>query len=149
MIVLRVSGTLRVELDHVHAPRRHAKRLPRGAESDTGDGVCARVSLDLVDLLHGDRIHRRSLLPNRIIGMRTPRRLVETRPTAGEGRPLTRASGEGRARGLVSSRASGRRVEARRYAAPEGLCEVVDAFWTGSWDLRGQAPHVTELLSDP
>jgi AraC-like DNA-binding protein len=30
-----------------------------------------------------------------------------------------------------------------------GLQDVVETFWTGSWDLRGQAPHVTELLSDP
>jgi AraC-like DNA-binding protein len=73
-----------------------------------------------------------------MISMRPSRPLVETRPT-----------GNGRARGLVSSRSSGRRVEARRYAAPEALGDVVSAFWTGSWDLRGQAPHVTELLSDP
>src|SRR5262245_20631769 len=69
--------------------------------------------------------------------MGTPRPLVETRPT-----------GE-RARGLVSNRTSGQRVEARRYAAPEPLRDVASAFWTGSWDLRGQAPHVVELLSDP
>lgn len=70
--------------------------------------------------------------------MRAPRTLEETRPT-----------GNGRARGLVSSRTSGRRVEAHRYAAPESLRDVVGSFWTGAWDLRGEAPHVTELLSDP
>lgn len=26
---------------------------------------------------------------------------------------------------------------------------MVAAFWTASWDLRGQPPHVTELLGDP
>jgi AraC-like DNA-binding protein len=26
---------------------------------------------------------------------------------------------------------------------------VIAAFWTASWDLRGQSPHVTELLGDP
>jgi AraC-like DNA-binding protein len=40
-------------------------------------------------------------------------------------------------------------VEAHRFAAPDALRGVVEVFWTGSWDLRGQAPHVTELLSDP
>jgi AraC-like DNA-binding protein len=60
-----------------------------------------------------------------------------------------RPTGNERARGLVSSRASGRRVDARRYAPPEALRDVVSAFWTGVWDLRGQEPHVTELLSDP
>jgi AraC-like DNA-binding protein len=49
----------------------------------------------------------------------------------------------------VSSRTSGRRVESRAYGAPEDLRDVVEAFWMGSWDLRGQAPHVTELLGDP
>lgn len=69
-----------------------------------------------------------------------PRRsdLVETRPT-----------GHGRARGLVSSRASGRRVEAHAYAPPDDLRDVVASYWSGRWDLRGQAPHETELLGDP
>jgi AraC-like DNA-binding protein len=70
--------------------------------------------------------------------MRTPTRLEETRPT-----------GNGRARGLVSSRDSGRRVESRRFAASEALSDLVETFWIGRWDLRGQAPHETELLSDP
>ena len=65
-------------------------------------------------------------------------RLVETRPT-----------GAGRSRGLVSSRPSGSRVEARGFAPPETLRDVVAALWCGSWDLRGQAPHVTERVSDP
>lgn len=70
--------------------------------------------------------------------MPDPLRLVKTRPT-----------GHGRARGLVSSRVSGQRVEAVSYAATERFAEVVAAYWSGRWDLRGQAPHVTELLSDP
>jgi AraC-like DNA-binding protein len=64
--------------------------------------------------------------------------LVETRPT-----------GNGRARGLVSSRESGRRVEARTYAVPKDLADVCSVFWMGHWDLRGQEPHHTELLGDP
>ena len=64
--------------------------------------------------------------------------LVETRPT-----------GHGRARGLVSSRQSGRRVEARTYAVSEDLQDVCSVFWMGRWDLRGQPPHETELLGDP
>ena len=70
--------------------------------------------------------------------MASVRRLVETRPT-----------GHGRARGLVSSRVSGRRTEARTFVPPGDLADVVAAFWTASWDLRGQEPHVTELLADP
>ena len=58
-------------------------------------------------------------------------------------------SGHGRARGLVSSRRSGSRVEARVYAPPADLTDVVESFWMGRWDLRGQEPHVTELLGDP
>lgn len=65
-------------------------------------------------------------------------KLVETRPT-----------GHGRGRGLVSSRTSGRRVQARTYAPPEALRDVVHTYWSGAWDLRGQEPHVTELLADP
>jgi AraC-like DNA-binding protein len=72
--------------------------------------------------------------------MATPRRpkLVQTRPT-----------GHGRARGLVSSRKSGGRIESHTYAPAEDLAGVVAAYWTGRWDLRGQTPHVTELLGDP
>ena len=72
------------------------------------------------------------------IGVAGFRRLEQTRPT-----------GHGRARGLVSSRASGRRVDATTYAPAEQLRDVVATYWAGQWDLRGQEPHVTELLGDP
>lgn len=65
-------------------------------------------------------------------------RLVQTRPT-----------GAGRARGLVSSRASGSRVEANTYAPCEALADVVLTYWSGRWDLPEGAPHTTELVSDP
>ena len=58
-------------------------------------------------------------------------------------------SGHGRARGLVSSRVSGARVEARSYAPSPALADVIERLWMGRWDLVGQAPHVTELLGDP
>ncbi|HHO49417.1 MAG TPA: helix-turn-helix domain-containing protein [Deltaproteobacteria bacterium] len=61
----------------------------------------------------------------------------------------TRPTGRDRARGLVSSRASGRRVEARTYAPPKDLQDLVEGFWIGAWDLRGQPPHTTELIGDP
>lgn len=61
----------------------------------------------------------------------------------------TRPTGNGRARGLVSSRVSGRRVEARTYAPGESLRPFVECLWMSSWDLRGQAPHRTEILGDP
>ncbi|MBO6934503.1 MAG: AraC family transcriptional regulator [Deltaproteobacteria bacterium] len=70
--------------------------------------------------------------------MATPDELVETRPT-----------GHGRARGLVSDRTSGHRVDARTFAVPDDLADVCASFWMGEWDLRGQPPHETELLGDP
>ncbi len=54
-----------------------------------------------------------------------------------------------RAVGLVSSRASGRRIDAGRVEPGERLSPVVETLWWGSWDLRGQPPHTTELLGDP
>jgi AraC-like DNA-binding protein len=60
-----------------------------------------------------------------------------------------RPSGYGRSRGLVSSRVSGQRTESHTYAPEPALADVVFRFWNGSWELRGQAPHVTELISDP
>ncbi len=65
-------------------------------------------------------------------------RLVQTRPT-----------GHGRARGIVSSRESGDRVRARAYTVDGELAEVVERLWTGHWDLRGQPPHETQMISDP
>lgn len=70
--------------------------------------------------------------------MSEPERLVKTRPT-----------GRGRARGLVSSRVSGARIDAQTYAVPDDLAGLVMSFWVGRWDLEGQPPHVTELLGDP
>lgn len=61
----------------------------------------------------------------------------------------TRPTGHGRARGLVSSRQSGSRIDATTFAAPEPLDEVVAALWRGRWDLAGQPAHETEILSDP
>jgi AraC-like DNA-binding protein len=61
----------------------------------------------------------------------------------------TRPSGNGRARGLVSSRVSGARVTARTFAPPPGLEDVVECFWLGRWNLPDDAPHTTHLLGDP
>jgi hypothetical protein len=49
----------------------------------------------------------------------------------------------------VSSRSSGRRVEAHGYAPSDDLADAVATLWSGRWDLREQSPHVTELVSDP
>ena len=54
-----------------------------------------------------------------------------------------------RVRGIVSSKKSGARVDASRHPPPAALADVVETYWTGSWDLRGEPPHVTELISDP
>ena len=51
--------------------------------------------------------------------------------------------------GRLSDAQSARRITSARYRAPEGLDGVVEVLWTGSWDLREQAPHHVRLLSDP
>jgi AraC-like DNA-binding protein len=61
----------------------------------------------------------------------------------------TRPTGNGRARGLVSSRVSGARVEAKTFRPSREMARFVESYWVGSWDLRGQAPHTVELLGDP
>lgn len=54
-----------------------------------------------------------------------------------------------RARGLVSSRVSGRRVHAARHRPPSDLRDQLETGWSGAWDLPVDAPHTTEMLSDP
>ncbi|MCU0309109.1 MAG: helix-turn-helix domain-containing protein [Thermoleophilia bacterium] len=61
----------------------------------------------------------------------------------------TRPAGHDRARGLVSSRVSGARVTSRTFAPSPALAGVVDCLWVAAWDLRGEPPHVVELLADP
>ena len=61
----------------------------------------------------------------------------------------TRPSGEGRARGLVSGRQSGSRIDARTFAPPDDLAPLVESFWVGRWELPDDAPHTTRLLGDP
>ncbi|MBL8722288.1 MAG: AraC family transcriptional regulator [Myxococcales bacterium] len=65
-------------------------------------------------------------------------RLEETRPDA-----------LGRARGLVSGRVSGARVQSRWLAPPSDLAHVVEALWFGRWDLPADEPHRMRLLGDP
>ncbi len=50
---------------------------------------------------------------------------------------------------MVSSRTSGARVEARSFRPPTDLADVVERFWLGAWDLRGQPAHTTERIADP
>lgn len=50
---------------------------------------------------------------------------------------------------VVSDPKSGKRIDVSFYAPPADLAHVIDGLWTTSWDLRGQAPHRTETLSDP
>lgn len=60
-----------------------------------------------------------------------------------------RPAGHGRAKGLVSSRRSGSRVEARTFTPPRDLEDIVECLWLGRWDLPAEAPHTTRLLGDP
>ncbi|MBK8213548.1 MAG: AraC family transcriptional regulator [Myxococcales bacterium] len=61
----------------------------------------------------------------------------------------TRPEPHDRARGLVSSRSSGRRVRSETILPPPSLRDVVATFWIGEWDLPEEEPHETELLGDP
>jgi len=61
----------------------------------------------------------------------------------------TRSRSESRARGLVSSRESGSRIDVARREPLPGLSGVVLRYWRGQWDLRGQEPHRMALLADP
>ncbi len=54
-----------------------------------------------------------------------------------------------RARGLVSSRVSGSRVDAATRPPPPDLAGLVACFWVGRWDLPVDAPHTTQMLGDP
>lgn len=70
--------------------------------------------------------------------MASPPRLVKTRPA-----PASRA------RGLVSSRESGKRIHAQSFEPADELACIVERFWVGAWDLPAEEPHVTKLLGDP
>ncbi len=72
-----------------------------------------------------------------------PPRLEQKRHLAHSGRVVSQ-----RARGLVSRRSSGSRVDVVRIQPPADLADVVEKYWTGRWDLESE-PHTTELLSDP
>ena len=61
----------------------------------------------------------------------------------------TRPDGNGRARGIVSSRASGSRIESRTFAPSLPWRPFVAMLWIARWDLRDQRPHQVEILSDP
>jgi AraC-like DNA-binding protein len=49
----------------------------------------------------------------------------------------------------VSGRASGARIEAKSFAPSAEMAHLVEVYWAGRWDLRGQPPHTTKLLGDP
>ncbi|MFO0615703.1 MAG: helix-turn-helix transcriptional regulator [Polyangiaceae bacterium] len=40
-------------------------------------------------------------------------------------------------------------MESRSFAPPERLARWVGSLWTTRWDLRAEASHPTEILSDP
>ncbi|TPV94722.1 MAG: helix-turn-helix transcriptional regulator [Myxococcales bacterium FL481] len=63
--------------------------------------------------------------------------------------PELAPSGHGRAKGLISERSSGSRIDTRSFAPPPGLADVIESLWYGRWSLPDDAPHTTELLGDP
>lgn len=135
MVVSGVTFVVRVEFDDVHPPRGDAERRADAAEADARQFGFARVWRDGREVAMGD-VHETSRCTGRTAAPDTS--LEQLRPT-----------GTARARGLVSSRVSGARVEAAFWAPPAALVGVVERFWVGRWDLRGQRPHTTELLADP
>jgi AraC-like DNA-binding protein len=61
----------------------------------------------------------------------------------------TRPTGLGRAKGLVSNRASGSRIETKTFAPPLEIKEFVESLWVSQWDLRNQKPYLVQMLADP
>jgi AraC-like DNA-binding protein len=61
----------------------------------------------------------------------------------------TRPTGHGRAKGLVSDRASGSRIEVQTFRPSKELSTLVHSYWTSRWDLQGQVPHRMRMLTDP
>ncbi len=49
----------------------------------------------------------------------------------------------------MSDPVSGRRIDVSRFEPDASLVPWVDTYWGTRWDLRGQAPHDTRVLSDP
>lgn len=40
-------------------------------------------------------------------------------------------------------------MEAHTYAPSPAVARVAEGYWSTSWDLRGQAPHLVEVLTSP
>lgn len=53
------------------------------------------------------------------------------------------------ARVVVSDPRSGRRIDVGRRVPPPALQRWIELLWSTRWDLRGQAPHVAEMITDP
>jgi AraC-like DNA-binding protein len=79
-----------------------------------------------------------SVVARAIMDRATRPRLVQTRRITG--RP---------SRVVVSDPVSGRRVDVSRFEPDATLVPWIDVYWGTRWDLRGQSPHDTGVLSDP
>lgn len=61
----------------------------------------------------------------------------------------TRPTRDSRAKGLVSSAASGARVYSKTYAPSASVSAWVEPLWVTRWNLLAQQPHRVEMLADP
>jgi hypothetical protein len=52
-------------------------------------------------------------------------------------------------RGVLHLRSGRRRFEVARSRPGEALAELVEHYWTVSWDLRGRDPHLQHTLPHP
>jgi AraC-like DNA-binding protein len=55
----------------------------------------------------------------------------------------------GKPRGILNLKTSAPKFQLARYLPSEDINPFVEYYWTVSWDLRGQPPHVNENLSHP
>lgn len=136
MIVFGIALAVGLKVENIHAPGRDAHGLPDGSKANTGDCVLTAEGRHIVDAVDRQFFHHQNLA-SCILGLVTSP-LVHLRPT-----------GHKRARGILSTRKSGDRVQAWRYAPSDALKGVVECYWAGEWDLRGQPPHHNEMLPDP
>jgi hypothetical protein len=80
-------------------------------------------------------------------------RLVQTRRLTavadqGGSRTDRRAVGEA-PRGVLDLRSGSRRFDVVRARPSPALADLVEHYWTVSWDLRGRQPHTQHTLPHP
>jgi AraC-like DNA-binding protein len=52
-------------------------------------------------------------------------------------------------RGILQPERSAEKFQLTRYAPPPALADFIERYWLIEWDLRAEAPYVTETLPQP